>query len=82
MHAYMHFMTRVISLSEEAYNDLKSLKSKDESFSDIVRALANNAKSKRILELAGAWSDAPEMDNLFKNILEERHKTTERKLKF
>ena len=82
MHAYIQFMTKVISLSDDAYNDLKSLKSKDESFSDIVRLLAHKSKKKKILELAGAWSDAPEMDNIFKKILEERHKTKERDVKF
>lgn len=75
-------MTKVISLSDDAYNDLKSLKSKDESFSDIVRVLAHEVKRKKILDLAGAWSNASEMDNLFKGIFEERHKTKERKLKF
>lgn len=74
-------MTKIISLSDDAYNDLKSLKSKGMSFSDIVRELANNAKKGRILEMAGAWNNAPEMDKLFKEILDERHKTTERRIK-
>jgi len=77
----MHIMTKVISLSDEAYRDLKLLKSKDESFSEVVRALARIVKKEKILELAGAWSDAPEMDNLFKNIIQERHKTKGRDLK-
>ena len=75
-------MTKVISLSDDAYHDLKALKSKDESFSDIVRVLAHEVKRKKILELAGAWRDAPEMDTIFKKILEERHKTKERDVKF
>lgn len=81
MYIYMHIMTKVISLSDEAYNDLKSLKSKDESFSDIVKVLASESKRKKILGLAGAWSDAPEMDGIFKKIIAERHKTRERNLK-
>ena len=77
----MNYMTKVISLSDEAYHDLKSLKGNNKSFSEIVRELANKSKKKKILELAGAWSDAPEIDAIFNKIFEERHKTKERKLK-
>lgn len=78
----MHYMTKVISLSDEAYNDLKSLKGNEKSFSDVVRELAYKAKRKKIMELAGAWKDAPEMDAIFKKIFEERHKKSERRVKF
>ena len=74
MHAYMHLMTKVISLSDEAYNDLVDLKTKGESFSDIVKRITKDVKKKKLMELAGAWKDAPEMDRIFKGILEERHK--------
>ena len=74
-------MTKVISLSDEAYHDLKSLKGHDKSFSDIVRELARKVKKKKLLDLAGAWSDSPEMDGIFKNIFEERHKTKGRDAK-
>ena len=74
-------MTKVISLSDDAYNDLKSLKSKDESFSDIVRQLAQKAKKKKLLDLAGVWKDSDEIDGIFKNIFEERHKTKGREIK-
>ena len=60
MHAYMHFMTKVISLSDEAYHDLKSLKGNNKSFSDIVRELAQKVKRKKLLDLAGAWNDSLE----------------------
>jgi len=39
-------MTKVISLSDEAYNDLKSLKANEQSFSDVVRGLSQNVKKK------------------------------------
>ena len=81
MHAYIYFMTKVISLSDEAYNDLKSLKGHDKSFSDIVRELTRKIKRKKLLDLAGAWADSPEMDSIFENIFEERHKTKERNVK-
>ena len=36
---------------------------------------------KKILKLAGAWKDAPEIDVIFNEIFEERHKTKERNIK-
>ena len=74
-------MTKVISLSDSAYYDLKALKSEDESFSDVIIKLTEEIKKKKLLELAGAWSDAPEMDRIFKGIFEDRHKTKERRVK-
>ncbi len=34
----------------------------------------------KLLSLAGAWKDAPEMDKIFKKILDEMHKTKSRKV--
>ena len=76
------FMTKVISISDEAYADLSALKSKNESFSEIILELSREVKKKKLLGLAGAWKDAPEMDEIFKKILEERHLTKERKAVF
>jgi len=79
----MHLiMTKVISLSDDAYADLAALKSKNESFSEIVREIAQEVKKKRLLSLAGAWKDAPEMDNIFKKILNERKLNKERRVEF
>lgn len=80
MHVYL--MTKVISISDDAYADLSALKSKNESFSEIIRELSREVKKKRLLSLAGAWKDAPEMDEIFKKILAERHRTKERKVVF
>ncbi len=65
-------MVRMVSLSDRAYDTLKKMKSKDESFSDMVLKLAERPKKKDIMELAGAWADMPEMDNIFKDILGKR----------
>lgn len=47
-------MTKVISLSDEAYANLCKLKGEHDSFSDVVNRLA--AKEKRSLsEFAGKW---------------------------
>ncbi len=36
---------------------------------------------KKLLELAGAWKELPEMDYIFNKIFEERYKTKGRKIK-
>lgn len=74
-------MTKVISLSDDAYASLKALKYKNESFSEVVRKITKEIKKKKLLSLAGAWKDSPEMDKIFKNILDVRHKSKERGIK-
>lgn len=48
---------RTVSLSEDAYALLSSLKRPGESFSDVVRRVA--ATSRSPMEFAGAWKDYP-----------------------
>lgn len=47
--------SRNISLNDEAYNSLKAHKREDESFSDVVRRLADNSEDK--MKGFGAWAD-------------------------
>ena len=77
----MYIMTKIISLSDKAYEDLASLKANNESFSDVVKKMAKEIKKKKLLGLAGAWKDSPEMDRIFKNIIEERRKIKDRGIK-
>jgi len=65
-------MTKVISLADDAYFDLKSIKREDESFSDIVRRITIEEKKKSIMEFAGMWKDNKEMEAIFKDVLKER----------
>ncbi|KXB02452.1 hypothetical protein AKJ44_00225 [candidate division MSBL1 archaeon SCGC-AAA261F17] len=46
--------TTTISLSEEAYKNLKALKGENESFSDVVMRLSGGEKDK--MKGFGAWS--------------------------
>ncbi|MSR86424.1 hypothetical protein EXS74_03440 [Candidatus Woesearchaeota archaeon] len=64
--------TKTITLMDDAYERLKTLKSAEESFSDIVRRLTSEKGS--ILQFAGAWKDLSEKegDELKKKILEGR----------
>ena len=52
-------MTKCITLSDEAYHDLKTLKDEAESFSDIVRKLAAREKKEGLLGLSGVWKNKP-----------------------
>ncbi len=76
-------MTRVISLSDEAYASLKSLKGEGESFSEVVNKLSDNAKKKSLLDLAGKWPGGKEeLDRIEKIIYADRKKFKLRKVDF
>ena len=49
-------MTRVISISDDAYNYLKTLKDDGESFTKIIKRLVPKVDKKKLLELAGRIS--------------------------
>mgnify|MGYP001568746160 FL=1 len=75
-------MTKVISLSDEAYNELKKLKGEGESFSKVVIKLAKSSKKDGIMAFAGAWKGKPEMNKIFKKILKDRKKFKSREVNF
>jgi predicted CopG family antitoxin len=72
-------MTKVISLSEKAYETLKSLKKPGESFSDVVIRVGGKEKKKSILEFAGTWK-GDDIDEVFTIILQNREKSKSREL--
>ena len=75
MHAYMYLivMTKVISISEEAYNQLSELKEDNDSFSKVVLRIAKKVKKVSLLEFAGKWKgNKSEVDRIFKEIAQER----------
>ncbi|MBI4438831.1 antitoxin VapB family protein [Candidatus Woesearchaeota archaeon] len=79
----MHLMTKVISLSDEAYTCLKSLKKEGESFSDVVNRIASTEKKKSLLELAGKWPGGnQELETIKRTIYEDRKKFKLRKVGF
>ncbi len=51
-------MTKVISLSDEAYTTLKSMKKQGESFSKVVNRIASTKTD--IMEFAGKWPGGKE----------------------
>ena len=68
-------MSKLVSLSDKAYEKLSKMKKSNESFSDIVLKLAENKKKKSIMHLAGIWKTDKEMDKIFEKVLADRHKT-------
>ncbi len=80
----MHIcMTRVISLSDEAYTTLKSMKKEGESFSKVVNRITESTKKRDIMEFAGKWvGSKEETDRIFKEIYESRKKFKLRPVEF
>lgn len=76
-------MTRVISLSDEAYGKLKEAKKEGESFSDVVNRVTPSAKKKDIMDLWGKWvGSKEETDAIFKEIYADRKKFKLRPVEF
>lgn len=73
-------MVRVISLSDDAYLLLKRQKRPGESFSMVVRRISGG-KKESLLKHAGWWHGSKEeLDRIFGEILERRHKVDRRLL--
>lgn len=67
-------MVKVISLSNEAYKKLSSIKN-GKSFSEVVVNLVDNRKRKNIMEFAGALAHRKdELEKMKKMIEEDRKK--------
>ena len=74
------YMTKVISLSDEAYKTLKKLKRKNESFSDVIMRIVKGMETKPLTDFAGRWV-GNDLDKIFKKILHERETIKTRELK-
>ncbi len=66
-------MPRVITISDEAYAALLSLKGRKESFTDVVLKLVKKERKKPLSYFAGKWvGDPKELTAIFESIIEER----------
>lgn len=63
-------VTKTITITEEAYNALLSLKGKDESFSELIIRLVKSYSKRNIQRLAGRWSEMTdeEVEMIFDNL--------------
>lgn len=48
-------MTKVISISDDAYDGLHRIKTKEESFTKVILRLTSQEKSKSLTDFFGAW---------------------------
>ncbi|MDI6721178.1 MAG: antitoxin VapB family protein [Candidatus Aenigmarchaeota archaeon] len=74
-------MTKVISLSDEAYTELEKLKNAKDSFSDVVIRLSKKEK-RPLSDFFGKWSDKESLDWLEKSIKRTRKETKMRDVEF
>ena len=72
-------MTKVISLSNEAYQTLKDSKKPGESFSDVVLRIAKPKKKKSLLEFSGTWI-GDDADKVLAEIMKDRERPITRKV--
>lgn len=69
-------MTKLISLTDDAYKSLARAKLSDESFSKVVKRLTSKTKGS-LLDFAGKWpGGSNEAKSVFDKILKERHTYT------
>ena len=80
MHMHIAFtMTKVISLSNKAYQTLKDSKKPGESFSDVVLRVVGEKKKKSLLEFSGKWA-GDDIDEVFAQIKKDREQSTSRQV--
>ena len=72
-------MTKVISLSNEAYKTLKDSKKPGESFSDVVLRVLKPKKKKSLLEFSGKWV-GDDADEVLAEIMKDRERSATRKV--
>lgn len=65
-------MTKVISISDEAYNELSKMKN-GMSFSEVIITITKEKKRSNIMKFAGKW-DNNEALKIKKELMDERRK--------
>ncbi len=74
----MYMTSKTISVSEDAYDLLKMMKLKGESFTETIRRLA---KRRRLTDCAGLWTDVPEDEmNSMQGSIDELRRNAEESL--
>ena len=73
MFAYRMVMTKIISISDEAYKELAKQKGKNDSFTKVVLRLTRDTPHRSIEAFAGIWKDDHKLQKIYDEILKERH---------
>lgn len=66
-------MTKVVTISDESYEELKKWKG-DKSFSETILGLTGKTKTKNLLEVVKNMKPAPELADAIESVYKERHK--------
>ena len=74
-------MTKLVSLTDEAYAVLSRMKHSGESFSKLVMRVFGR-KRKDIMDFAGVWEGRKDLEEAFKEVAEERKKFKFRDVRF
>lgn len=74
-------MTKVISISNKAYDILAKQKKNNESFSDLILNLVAKSEKKHISSFAGKWK-SDDIDEIFEQIKKDRHQSVSREAAF
>lgn len=74
-------MTKVISLSDRAYEILVKLKKGGESFSDVILRLSKKKEKRPLTVFAGKWK-GDDIDKVFGRVMEDREKGRSREVAF
>jgi predicted CopG family antitoxin len=83
MYVYIAKMTKVISVSDEAYEGLKDMKSEGDSFSKVIIKLVEKERRKSLLDFFGKWPGPKnELDKIKKSLSKERESFKTREVKF
>ena len=72
-------MTKVISLSNKAYQTLKDSKKPGESFSDVVLRVVGEKKKKSLLEFSGTW-EGDDADEVLAKLMKDREQSRSRQV--
>jgi len=76
-------MTKVISISDEAYKRLSTLKSRKESFSEVIMRITEVNRKESLLSLAGKWvGGKKESDRIYTELMKKREKMKLREVNF
>jgi len=76
-------MTKVISISDEAYNGLMHLKSKKDSFSRVILRVVQKEEKKSLLDFFGRWPGSKEeLSKINKELEQERRSFRSRDVEF
>ena len=76
---YVYYMTKPVTLSDEAYRELLKIKGKDMSFSDVVMKLVErNKNTPDFKSFSGALKEERrELESFKKSIMEDRKQNTD-----